>query len=249
MPRTPPLPMPARLARPPLTAGLTLLGLLGSAAPALASDQIGVYAKVNKVVVQGTQVVICGAFRVANTMGDYQPLATGYLFYECKGDAAAQAMCQLQWSEIGKAVASKGCVGWSNRHGTYGEDTKNSQVRTTLPAQGPNPYPIDIGVVQMPTSGSEPICASITAPATVHPACDVVAPDLATAAPDLGASADLSTGGGADLSTTPPPSKGGCSAAATGAASGAATATGMLSGLMALGLMARALRRMRPTRG
>ena len=50
--------------------GLTV-GFSGGAVPqAHASDQIGVYAKIGKVIVNGSQVTICGAFRVANTDGD-----------------------------------------------------------------------------------------------------------------------------------------------------------------------------------
>jgi hypothetical protein len=223
--------------------GLTV-GFSGGAVPqAHASDQIGVYAKIGKVIVNGSQVTICGAFRVANTAGDYQPAATGYLFYECKGDSKTQTMCQMQWTEIANGVTGKNCVGWGNRHGTYGEDTKNTQVRTTLPAQGPNPYPLEMGVVQMPSSASTLICDSLTGLPINHSACD--GPALLDMA---GSPADMTSAPAADLSTpgtTPPGSapKSGCSAAP-----GALPAGGATGLLLGLGALMRLLQRRRQAR-
>ena len=191
----------------------------------------------------GSQVTICGAFRVANTAGDYQPAATGYLFYECKGDSKTQTMCQMQWTEIANGVTGKNCVGWGNRHGTYGEDTKNTQVRTTLPAQGPNPYPLEMGVVQMPSAASTLICDSLAGLPINHSACDgPVFLDMA------GSPADMTSPPAADLSTpgtTPPGStpKSGCSAAP-----GALPAGGATGLLLGLGALMRLLQRRRQAR-
>jgi len=118
-----------------------------------ASDPIGVYAVIDKVVLEPTEgqpqrVQIWGAFSLADTRNndDYGTPQKGYLYYSCA--AAQSSTCQNEWADL-KSVAGKGIgVGFGGRRMPTG------RVRSaTDKPESPDAYPIRMGVVRMGSSG------------------------------------------------------------------------------------------------
>lgn len=233
-------------------AHLLPLSLLLFGGAAHASDPVGVYAVVKKVAYEGdpnapSAVRICGAFALSNiNNGGYFNAASGYLYYNCR--TGEEAMCRMQWKEIA-ATADKSCVAFGARRQNGGTENKNGTVRTALPPQNPDPYPIALGVVAMPMTAEGPTqCQALAKVAVTPTACEVPAmvdmrapgdtPDLADPAP----AADLRP-------VTPPPPPGGCTfvTGATGAAgsagAGALPAAALVFGLAGFLLRRRAGRR------
>ena len=111
-----------------------------------ASDMIGVYGIVEKVVLEPAQgaperVQIWGAFATADTKNndDYTAPQKGYLYYACP--AAQLATCRNEWADL-QAMAGKGTgVGFGARH------IANGRVRSaTDKPESPDTYPIKMGV-------------------------------------------------------------------------------------------------------
>lgn len=203
---------------------------------ARASDPVGVYAVVKKVAYEGdpnapSAVRICGAFALSNiNNGAYFNAASGYLYYNCR--AGEEAMCRMQWKEIA-ATADKTCVAFGARRQSGGQENKNGTVRTDLPPQSPDTYPIALGVVAMPMTAEGPVqcqtLAKVAVPSTA--ACDAPATlDMrAGEVPDLsGTTADLRP------VTPPTPPSGGCTFSMGAAAPMGMGAAGALIGLFGL---------------
>ncbi len=118
-----------------------------------ASDPIGIYAVIEKVVLEPAQgqpqrVQIWGAFSLADTRNndDYGTPHKGYLYYSCPPPQIST--CQNEWADL-NSVAGKGIgVGFGGRHMPTG------RVRSaTDKPDSPDSYPIRMGVVRMGTSG------------------------------------------------------------------------------------------------
>jgi hypothetical protein len=121
-----------------------------------ASDPIGVYAVIDKVVLEPAQkepqrIQVWGAFALSDTRNqdDYQAPQKGYLYYSC----AAQQLstCQKEWADL-QSVAGKGVgVGFGGRH------IPNGRVRAaTDTPDSPDVYPIRMGVVKADSRGVQP---------------------------------------------------------------------------------------------
>jgi len=161
-----------------LTAALTLASF-----PIRASDPVGIYCIVDRVVMQPnetepTSVQIFGAFSVAvprsangtqtkpagayGTTQDgnvYAAVQTGYMYFTCaKGKDSA---CQAEWTDL-KSVAGKGeIVGFGFRYSAPGVVHKLNET----PAN-PDVYPLNLGVVKMGQYSSIPdMAAALTAAA------------------------------------------------------------------------------------
>lgn len=152
---------------------------------AYASDPVGVYANVGKVVLEPSdaapeRIRVCGAFSVAVPMsgGKYSSPQSGYFYYAC--NAAELAACRMAFADIKKAAGAGGCIGFGDRYG------QNGKVRTALPPGAPDPYPTGIGVVTKPsnTVDSMDACKQVATAVNMHDACkDPVVPtppDMAT---------------------------------------------------------------------
>jgi hypothetical protein len=130
--------------------GLTIMGAcLGATVALHASDFVGVYAVVDKVVLEPSEtapqrVQIWGAFALAdkNDGSSYKPAQRGYLYYSCP--QGREAVCRNEWNDL-KAVAGKGTgVGFGQRW----ED--NGRVRKATDTPGtPDVYVIQNGVVKV----------------------------------------------------------------------------------------------------
>lgn len=127
-----------------------MLGIL--AIPVRASDPVGIYALVEKVVFEpatgdAQRVQVWGVFATSESMrgDDYQPAQRGYLYYTLK--PGQEEVCKREWSDL-KSVAGKGQgIGFGRRY------QPNGRVRTAAEKpSSPDVYPIGFGIVKM---GSE----------------------------------------------------------------------------------------------
>jgi hypothetical protein len=127
-----------------------------SAVPAGASDPLGVYAIVERVVLEPNEeapqaIQIWGAFSLSDGQsGDgYGAPQVGYLYYSCA--QSQERTCRAEWSDL-KSVAGKGIgVGFGGRYHPTGRVRKANEK----PA-GPDTYPIRMGVVRMGNLHDQP---------------------------------------------------------------------------------------------
>lgn len=119
---------------------------------AQASVPLGVYAVVDKVVLEpagaeAERVQIWGTFALwdeAAGLG-YRTPQRGYLYYSCSREQLS--ICRDEWADL-KSVAGTGqVIGFGSRSLLAGR-VRTDGERTS----GPEPYPIQFGVVQMGSS-------------------------------------------------------------------------------------------------
>jgi hypothetical protein len=122
---------------------LTLLGL--GATRALASDPVGIYALVDKVVFEPNEtsperVQIWGAFAIAEGNGyTYKNAERGYIYYKLNSEKPAAS--RNEWSDL-KSVAGTGqIVAFASRYGEKGTLRKKDAK-----AENPDTYPIAMGL-------------------------------------------------------------------------------------------------------
>jgi hypothetical protein len=114
-----------------------------------ASDLIGVYAVVEKVVLEPSDAApqraqIWGAFAVYDQGNGsaYQAPQRGYVYYACP--EGKESICRKEWADL-KSVAGTGIgVGFGKRWDPVGRIHKADEK----PAS-PDPYPIQMGVVKV----------------------------------------------------------------------------------------------------
>jgi hypothetical protein len=130
-----------------VTSGLTLL-----AGGARASDPVGVYALVEKVVLEPNdkapeRIQVWGAFSLATpTDRDrYDPPARGYLYFRLPSEKAEKA--RIEWADLQKlAVKAEPCAFGSR----YAQ--KDGKIRVRRAAEkpaDPSAYPLGFGVTKM----------------------------------------------------------------------------------------------------
>ena len=129
---------------------LLALGVWGAGGARMtASDPVGVYAVVEKVVFEPSEaaperVQVWGAFAISDQRNndDYQTPHKGYLYYSCPANQART--CANEWADL-KSVAGTGTgVSFGGRFISSGRIRPASEK----PAS-PEVYPIRMGVVRM----------------------------------------------------------------------------------------------------
>jgi hypothetical protein len=118
-----------------------------------ASDMVGVYAVVEKVVLEPSdaapeRVQIWGAFALSDQKSgsNYGPAQRGYLYYSCP--AGREAVCRREWQDL-KSVAGKDTgVGFGARYKETGRIRKADE-KPSAPNAYPDAYPIERGVVRL----------------------------------------------------------------------------------------------------
>jgi hypothetical protein len=132
------------------TIGLIILAVaIGTTAALYASDRIGVYAVVDKVVFEPSdaapaRVQIWGAFALADRKDGsaYGPAEKGYLYYSCP--QGSESICRKEWSDL-KSLAGKNVgAGFGQRYESAGRVRKADEK----PAS-PDVYVIQNGVVRV----------------------------------------------------------------------------------------------------
>lgn len=130
--------------------GLLVLGACMAVTVAVyASDFVGVYAVVEKVILEPSdtspeRIQIWGAFALSDQKSGsaYAPAARGYLYYTCS--RGQESVCRKEWADL-KSVAGKDTgVGFGYRWAPNGRVRKADEK----PAS-PDVYPIERGVVKV----------------------------------------------------------------------------------------------------
>jgi hypothetical protein len=113
-----------------------------------ASDRIGVYAVVDKVIFEPPsgppqRVQLWGAFAIAKR-GDakaYEPVQRGYLYFSI---GESRDLAEREWNDLKTLANGKTIVGFSKRFG----QSVRLRAQTEVP-QLPDPYVVDVGVRTM----------------------------------------------------------------------------------------------------
>jgi hypothetical protein len=120
-----------------------------------ASDRTGIYARVDKVVLEPDtkapeRIQIWGAFALARTddRNSYDSPQRGYLYFSCK--AGKEEVCRSEWADL-KAIAGTGKV-----IGFGGRALLRPHVRKAEEkAANPDEYPLNFGLVRMDNRSSD----------------------------------------------------------------------------------------------
>jgi hypothetical protein len=139
-----------------LTAAV-LGGCLAGTIAVYASDFTGVYAVVDKVVLEPSdtapqRVQIWGGFALSDGQrgSNYKPAEKGYMYFTC--DPGRESICRNEWSDL-KSVAGKDSgVGFGYRYSATGRVRKADEK----PAN-PDVYPIQNGIVRVEKKTPETI--------------------------------------------------------------------------------------------
>ncbi len=138
------------------TWGVGVAVLFGAAGVARASDPVGVYARIDKVVFEPggaeepVRVQVWGTFMLADRErgGDaYHKPARGYLYYTVAQGKEEQ--CRHAWNDLKKS-AGKGCVAFGSRYGKVGRVRKVGDK-----PKDPVPFPVAAGVFKVDPSNPQ----------------------------------------------------------------------------------------------
>jgi hypothetical protein len=124
--------------------------LAGCAQSALASDPVGIYAIVTKVVFEPSEsaperIQIWGTFSVAEKSGQaYTTPEQGYLYFQLPKEKSEAA--QREWKDLASLAGKNEAVGFAARYKEKGKVRKS----TEKPA-GPDIYPLGFGLTRIQT--------------------------------------------------------------------------------------------------
>lgn len=134
-----------------MLSGLAVVGVMTALATDVlrASDPIGVYAIVDRVVVEPSsgppqRIQIFGAFAIAqpDNPDDYGPAQRGYLYFSCPQGQAE--VCRNEWSDVQSVAGKSTGIGFGARRLNNGRVRKADEK----PAS-PDEYPIKMGVMRV----------------------------------------------------------------------------------------------------
>ena len=121
------------------------IALVAAATSLNASDRVGVYGVIEKVVFEPNaenpeRVQLWGAFAIATRTDRnyYEPVATGYLYYKLPGDAR---MARVEWRDLQALAGTKRIAGFATRF----EQSVRVRAASEAP-QTPDTYALGIGV-------------------------------------------------------------------------------------------------------
>jgi hypothetical protein len=115
------------------------------AAAARASDPVGIYAVIDKVVLEPSarapeRIQVWGVFALARPPGDsYTEPARGYLYYSLNPDQPEAT--RKEWADLKKMAGSTQCVAFGSRHKEKGTVRKASEM-----PNAPDVYPVGFGL-------------------------------------------------------------------------------------------------------
>jgi hypothetical protein len=127
---------------------LPFAAILLLASPSRASDPIGVFAKIDKVVMEpgdtaAETIQLWGSFCLADTKNrdSYLPPQKGYLYYKLSGEK--DDVARKEWKDL-KAIAGTGqIIGFGSRHAAKGT-VRAANARP----EKPDAYPLGFGLVK-----------------------------------------------------------------------------------------------------
>jgi hypothetical protein len=152
---------------------LVITGVIAATVPLRASDPVGVYCLIEKIVLEPnttapTAIQIWGAFSFAQpiyaptnppgtfgnaNVGDlYGPVQNGYLYYTCP--SGKESLCRNEWNDLKSVAGKHEVMGFGGRHSANGRVRKADEK----PAS-PDMYALNVGVVPIgayrpPNSGA-----------------------------------------------------------------------------------------------
>jgi hypothetical protein len=114
-----------------------------------ASDMVGVYTVVEKIVLEPSdaapqRIQIWGAFALSDQKSGstYGPAQRGYLYYTCP--EGQETVCRKEWEDL-KSIAGKDTgVGFGARYKPTGRIRKADETPAT-----PDVYPIERGIIRL----------------------------------------------------------------------------------------------------
>ena len=130
--------------------GVIVLGVCAMTAVTLrASDMVGVYSVVEKVLLEPDEaaplrIQIWGAFALSDRKSGstYGPAQRGYLYYSCP--AGRETVCRKEWADLKAAAGKDTGVGFGGRYKETGRIRKADEKPSA-----PEAYPIEMGVVRL----------------------------------------------------------------------------------------------------
>ena len=140
-----------------MLSGLAVAGVITALATddLRASDPIGVYAIVDRVVVEPSsgppqRIQIWGAFALAqpDNPDDYGAAQRGYLYFSCPQGQAE--VCRTEWSDVQSVAGKSVGIGFGARRLNNGRVRKADEKPAT-----PDDYPIRMGVVRVTGRGGQ----------------------------------------------------------------------------------------------
>ena len=124
---------------------MVILGLLAMASSSRASDPVGIYALVDKVVYEPSEkaperVQIWGAFCLAEGRADgYSQPKRGYLYYKLNSENAD--ISKKEWADLKMIAGTQQIVAFGNRHKDKGEIRKDDDK-----PKAADVYPLGFGL-------------------------------------------------------------------------------------------------------
>jgi hypothetical protein len=114
-----------------------------------ASDWIGIYARIDKVVLEPNEtaperIQIWGAFALASKQNrnDYESAKRGYLYYSIK--QGKEDVCRKEWADFKAKAGTDQIIGFSGRDMAPGRVRKADEK-----VSDPDVYPLGYGLVKM----------------------------------------------------------------------------------------------------
>src|SRR5688500_17864791 len=113
-------------ARSTLSVAALVVGLFGAATASEASDPIGIYGLVDRVVFEpgpdnAERVQVWGVFSVAvkDSRDAYAAPKAGYLYYTVK--PGEESKCRKEWADFSSVAGKRQCIGFGSRRGENGK--------------------------------------------------------------------------------------------------------------------------------
>lgn len=154
---------------------LVAMAVLGAGVVAEASDPVGIYARIDKVVLEPADqklehIQVWGAFALAKVLkggrGDeYEPPVRGYMYFSIQ--PGKEDVCRKEWADLQRVAGTGQCLGFGSRYQPKG------RIRmATEEAKKPDAYPLGYGLAKMENRATEypPIKALLELPAPATPA-------------------------------------------------------------------------------
>jgi hypothetical protein len=117
-----------------------------------ASDRVGVYAVIDKVVLEpadgpAERVQIWGAFALSDQKSGstYGPAQRGYMYYSCP--QGKESICRKEWADLKSMAGTPAGAGFGHRYEPTGRVRKSDEKPST-----PDIYPIQNGIVRVETA-------------------------------------------------------------------------------------------------
>jgi hypothetical protein len=149
---------PGRIASHAMILALLVLPAVVNCGTVLASDPAGIYALVDKVVLEPAatapeRIQIWGLFSLAGPGGagdHYLAPQPGYLYYGLK--PGAKAVCEKEWADLKRVAGTHQCVAFASRYNEKGRVRKPDEKPSS-----PDEYPVAHGLTKVRDSNYPPV--------------------------------------------------------------------------------------------